>query len=1245
MKIRCSIGIFMLLGCGWAMPAWGADWPMARYDARRGNVSVQELPAELHLRWVRELPALEPAWPDQAKMRFDAAYEPIVLGQTMFVGSSRTDTLKALDTETGAERWRFRADGPIRLPPVGWEGKVYCVSDDGHLYCLNAADGALLWKFRGGPTDRRVLGNSRLISTWPARGGPVLVDDTIYFTAGIWPFMGIFIHAIDARTGQPIWTNDGDGSMYIKQPHNSDSFAGVAPQGPLAVSGDYLLLPGGRSVPACYDRSTGKFLYYHLAENGKRGGGSEVVVGKDMFINGGAVFDLPSGKHLASAGSLVALDDDTLISYQSGKVQVLDLTKAAVKEVQTRDRKGILIKVKQWQAPARGELAVSNATALIKAGERLYLGGTNWVAGYAVPRAEKADTAPAWRAEVEGTVARLLAADDKLFAVTREGRLYCFAGSRGKPQRHPLTAEAPATPSAAAHQARAILEATKLQAGYAVVRGAGNGDLVLELIRQSNLHLIVIEPDAEQASALRARLERAGLYGTRAAVHVGEPAAFTLPPYLASLIVVNGATSLDAEETRKLFETLRPYGGAACWTLTAAQRQQLTKLTKDLQLSNAKVRAANDCTLLIREGALPGAANWTHEHADAANTRVSQDQIVRAPLGILWFGGSTNNEILPRHGHGPQPQVIDGRLIIEGVDLFRALDIYTGRILWETKLPGVGRFYDISAHQPGANASGTNFISTSDGIYVAYGKKCVRLDPDTGKITALFALPPLPGQQESPRWGYINVIGDYLIGGGEPIFDPTLTAGYKKPADDDDTMSLPRLVATIKQAANDNMSSSRQLVVLDRHTGVVHWQTVAQYGFRHNATCAGGGRLYTIDRLSGPQLDRLKRRGAEIKHVPRLRVFDLADGKELWSSAANVFGTWLSYAEKQDVLLEAGRVARDSLMDEPRGVRAYRAGSGTVIWYDKDHSGPTMVHGDTILLSNNACDLMTGELKKREHPLTGEPVDWKWTRNYGCNTPMASQHLLTFRSGAAGFYDLCQDGGTGNFGGFRSSCSNNLVVAGGLLVAPDYTRDCTCSYQNQTSLALVPMPEAEMWTFFGSLSTSAPVRQVGVNLGAPGNRRADNGTLWLDFPRVGGPAPAVTIQTKPDQPEWFRRHASQVRGEVNWVAASGAKGITSATLTLAPKGEAERLYTVRLHFVEPDALAPGQRLFAVALQGRTVIDKLDISREASGAWQGIVKEFQGVRVGQELRIDLKPLADAKVAVPVLCGIEVMAEGE
>src|SRR5213080_2766844 len=200
-------------------------------------------------------------------------------------------------------------------------------------------------------------------------------------------------------------------------------------------------------------------------------------------------------------------------------------------------------------------------------------------------------------------------------------------------------------------------------------------------------------------------------------------------------------------------------------------------------------------------------------------------------------------------------------------------------------------------------------------------------------------------------------------------------------------------------------------------------------------------------------------------------------------------------------------------------MRAYQARKGTVLWHRRDYSGPAMIHGDDILKERGACDLLTGAVRMRTDPLTGQPVEWTWSRNYGCNTPVASEHLLTFRSGAAGYCDLANDSGTGNFGGFRSSCTNNLIVAGGVLVAPDYTRTCTCSYQNQTSLALVPMPESEMWTFQGSRSVTGPVRHVGINLGAPGDRKAADGTLWLEYPSVGGPSPSVGVRHTPGNVE------------------------------------------------------------------------------------------------------------------------------
>src|SRR5262245_11483786 len=127
-----------------------ADWPMWRHDASRRAASPQQLPEKLYLQWFRHLPALSPAWPDQARMQFDAGYEPVVVGNLLFFGSSRNDCVTALDTRTGKEVWRTFVDGPVRFAPAAWEDRLFVASDDGYLYCLEAATGKQVWKFRGG---------------------------------------------------------------------------------------------------------------------------------------------------------------------------------------------------------------------------------------------------------------------------------------------------------------------------------------------------------------------------------------------------------------------------------------------------------------------------------------------------------------------------------------------------------------------------------------------------------------------------------------------------------------------------------------------------------------------------------------------------------------------------------------------------------------------------------------------------------------------------------------------------------------------------------------------------------------------------------------------------------------------------------------------------------------------------------------------------------------------------------------
>ena len=62
--------------------------------------------------------------------------------------------------------------------------------------------------------------------------------------------------------------------------------------------------------------------------------------------------------------------------------------------------------------------------------------------------------------------------------------------------------------------------------------------------------------------------------------------------------------------------------------------------------------------------------------------------------------------------------------------------------------------------------------------------------------------------------------------------------------------------------------------------------------------------------------------------------------------------------------------------------------------------------------------------------------------------------MLVYRSATVGYIDLLHDYGTENYGGIRPGCWINAIPAGGLVLMPDATDRCRCSYLNKASIAL-----------------------------------------------------------------------------------------------------------------------------------------------------------------------------------------------
>ena len=249
-----------------------ADWPMWRHDAGRTAATTQKIPSESHLLWSRELPPLRPAFKEQ-RLQFDRGYEPVVAGKHLLVGSSREDCVIAFDTDTGAELWRSLANGPVRFAPVIVGETALFGSDDGCVRCVKLTDGTEVWKKRAVPSNRLLLGNQRLISVWPVRGGPVAKDGRVYFAAGVWPLEGTFVFCCDAATGSEIWRNDRCSYLYGTHPHATEAMGGLAPQGYLLIDGDDLIVPCSTAYPARLDLKTGAIKEFELPSAGRYTGG------------------------------------------------------------------------------------------------------------------------------------------------------------------------------------------------------------------------------------------------------------------------------------------------------------------------------------------------------------------------------------------------------------------------------------------------------------------------------------------------------------------------------------------------------------------------------------------------------------------------------------------------------------------------------------------------------------------------------------------------------------------------------------------------------------------------------------------------------------------------------------------------------------------------------------------------------------------------------------------------------------
>jgi outer membrane protein assembly factor BamB len=1100
-----------LLVAGYAIACQGAfaraaDWPTWRYDAARSAASPDEIAPRPVLLWSRKLSPVRQAWPREFEQRidFDASYEPVVMDKLLFLASPNDGSIAAYLTETGAERWKFYTEGPVRCALACWKGKIYAGSDDGYLYCLDAQTGALVWKFRGAPAgrpDRRQLGNEHLVSFWPVRGGPVVAGGVVYFGAGIWPVFGVFVHALDAETGKPKWTNAGLNYVGpVRIDHDEFAEVGMSPQGYFVVLRDRILVPNSRALPAGLDRATGRLAYY---VQGCRHGDSRVAahgqfvfVGKEGVLNLGDLrevgsrwagrgdnkpdgyrgpvlraadiaalprvfphwgynadwdlYECPGFPYKVADGCNASSAFEDRVAYGSAKgvFYAYNLAAASVSPVETTAF-GKTIHPLAWRPQSVWQFdtpyAGQPSGTVIKAGQRLY-----GHVGRRLLALEDLRKKPrlAWEQELAATPTSLVAADNKLFAATAEGGIYCF-GRPGEASAGPKTYAGEPVPLASKTDAwpgkvRQITEASGVESGYCLVLGVTDGRLIEELLKRTELSVLAVDRDGRKIERLRRRFDAAGLLGSRVELFVGEPLTFGFPPYLASLIVSEDpeAAGFSAgHDAAKALGALRPYGGTLCLEMPQESHASLLEWTKAAAVKTA-VKRDGGWSLLVREGALAGAADWTHEAADAACTFTSQDDLVKAPLGVLWYGDG--NGFAPWHdyNHAVKPQVSGGRVYAIAGGTLVAYDAYTGRPLWKKQ-------FNAFCHH-------ARFAAMADAIYLVADGKCMLCEPASGRTLRTFTF----------NAAGATTAKDLRV--GDEVIVVACSGVTEKDVQHPDY-------------ENNGYFESRTLVCLDRKTGAELWRTTAKRRFHNLALAMGGGLFYCTDSISNtafrPALD-----GAPAKETEStIRALDLRTGAQIWSRniayAQNVLrwgGEFVQFSAENAVLL-VGR------KPHPIGLGAVVSGldakTGRILWEKKTiGQAPVILHGKTFISGDIADhggsatmhDLFTGE-KTGDFPFR---VD-------GCNYIIGSRHLVMARNATVAYADI-EEKKNYNLRNIRSGCSNSLPAADGLLNAPNYAFGCVCNYPIQTSFAMVYMPEVAGWSGTEPLTVTAAAVRPGA---------------------------------------------------------------------------------------------------------------------------------------------------------------------
>jgi outer membrane protein assembly factor BamB len=203
------------------------------------------------------------------KITFNNTEEDVFRGGGIFASNNNlavthgSNSISVLDANTGAEKWKYMMSNISRTAPIIYRDRVFALTVDNKLYCLDLATGLLKWIHEGAAEQLSVLKTSSIVA----------YQDSILV-----PYSIGQVYAVSVVEGKQLWNLSLD-----------EKFASIGDLFTPVINGDVAYISSFKGVLYALDLKTGTIIW-----NNYYAGGNEI------WLAGSYIFSVNKSSQLSA---------------------------------------------------------------------------------------------------------------------------------------------------------------------------------------------------------------------------------------------------------------------------------------------------------------------------------------------------------------------------------------------------------------------------------------------------------------------------------------------------------------------------------------------------------------------------------------------------------------------------------------------------------------------------------------------------------------------------------------------------------------------------------------------------------------------------------------------------------------------------------------------------------------------------------------------------------------------------------